>query len=105
VNKVKETAIDLRENIAAMYIAILRDDVFTPEQAFRILEGKDIVRHRTSNEDTEDMIAMREQGMTYREIGEIYGMAESSVLKRIKNYKKKDLSDGHLKRSSFKKQH
>ena len=84
-----QTAYDLRYNVAAMYIAILRDDVFTVEQAFRILEDKDIVRHRTSSEDTEDMIAMREQGMTYREIGEIYGMAESSILKRIKNYEKR----------------
>lgn len=35
-----ETVLDLRYNIAALAIAILRDDVITSEDAFAILEGE-----------------------------------------------------------------
>ena len=85
----KDVDIDTRENVAAMYIAILRDDVFTPEQAFRVLENKDIERHKVSDADVRDMFEMRKQGMTYREIGEIYGLHHSRVYRRIKNYEKR----------------
>lgn len=91
-----ETVFDLRYNIAAMYIAILRDDVATPEQAFAIIEDS---VHKLTDKDTADMINMRIGGMSYKEIAEIYGISDSSVIRRIKRYKKRDLSDCHLKRS------
>jgi transposase len=37
--------------------------------------------------DTIDMIKFREEGITYREIGEMYGISESATYKRMKYYK------------------
>ncbi|WP_236908832.1 hypothetical protein [Clostridium sp. Cult3] len=34
-----EIAFNLRYNVAAMYIAILQENVATPEQAFVVIEG------------------------------------------------------------------
>lgn len=77
---------DLGYNIAAMYIAILREDVATPEQAFAMIGEIDT---RLTEEDTEDMIKMKEQGMYRRKIGEIYGISPYSVDWRIERYKKR----------------
>lgn len=96
-----ETSYALRENIAALCIAIIRDDVFTVEQAFAVFEGKDVTRHRSSKEDIKDMIAMKTQGMTYREIGKIYGMSGSGILRRIDEHKKETNLDGSPKRSAI----
>lgn len=81
-----QEAFDLGYNIAAMYIAILREDVATPEQAFAMIGEIDT---RLTEEDTEDMIKMKEQGMYYRQIGEIYGLSDSGVSRRIKKYEKR----------------
>lgn len=94
--KASETVIDLRYNIAALAIAIIRDDVFIVEQAFDILEGKD---SKLTNSDVEDMIAMKSQGMSYRQIGTIYGLTYSAVAKKITRYKEKAFqnSEGKVK--------
>lgn len=84
-----ETAFDLRYNIAAMYIAILREDVATPEQAFAVIENTSIIK-ATTDEDVKDMIAMRKQGLTYKAIAAIYGSTDSNIYHRIKRYKKRD---------------
>lgn len=93
-----ETILDLRENVAAIYIAILRDDITIPEQAFAALEGK---KHRLTYEDTLDMVAMKEEGMYYREIAKIYGVDHSLIYKRIYRYKKETSSGGNQKRSAI----
>lgn len=93
-----ETVLDLRYNIAAMYIAILSENIATPEQAFAVIEGE---KHKLTHEDTLGMVAMHLEGMTYKDIGEIYGINWSTAAKRIQRYKK-DLSSGNLKRSAIK---
>mgnify|MGYP000853086235 CR=1 FL=1 len=93
-----ETSYDLRENIAALCIAILREDITIPEQAFSVIEGKPC---KLTDEDTLDMIAMRSQGMHYREIGGIYGISSSGVLRRIDRHKKETNLDGSPKRSAI----
>lgn len=92
-----ETSIDLRYNIAAMYIAILREDIHTVEQAFAVLEDS---KAYLTDEDTLDMIAMRKQGMIYKTIGEVYGISDDTAYGRIRRYKKKTSLDGSPKRSS-----
>jgi|GEM_PF-1244429 len=92
------TALDLKYNIAAMYIAILRDDIATPEQAFAVLEGKGIKRTYT-DQDAEDMIKFKEQGMSYEEIGRIYGYTGSGIKNRVYKYRKKTSLAGGPKRS------
>lgn len=81
-----ETTYDLRYNIAALTIAICSDAFMLPEKAFSILEEKDL---KIDVADTEDMLALREQGLTYRDIGEIYNSTGSNVYKRLKNYRRK----------------
>jgi len=93
-----ETAFDLRYNIAAIYIAILRDDIATPEQAFAVIENTSIIK-ATTDEDVKDMIAMRKQGLTYKAIAGIYGSTDSNIYHRIKRYKKETSLDGRPKRS------
>lgn len=97
-----QTSIDLRDNIIALYIAILRDDIVTPEQAFAVLEDKS-VRKTVTDEDVEDMVAMKEQGLSYGQISEIYGLSWHATRRRIERYKKrtsqKKLSEKvHLKK-------
>lgn len=92
-----EITFDLRYNIAAMYVAILREDITTPEQAFSVISES---VHKLTDEDVLDMIAMRNQGMYYREIGEIYGISDSSVIRRINRHKKETSLDGSPKRST-----
>lgn len=94
-----ETSLDLRYNIAALTIAICSDKYMLPEEAFAIISGNS---HSSGKEDIEDMIEMINQGMSYREIGEIYDTTGSNIFHRVKRYKKKkekELSSGNLKSS------
>jgi len=86
VSKMGETAFDLRYNIAALCIAILREDIATPEQAFAVISES---AYKLTDEDVKDMIKMKEQGMYRRKIGEIYGISPYSVDWRIERYKKR----------------
>lgn len=94
-----ETAIDLRYNIAALTIAICSEEFMLPEKAFSIISESS---YRSSDEDVEDMIKMINQGMTYRQIAEIYDSTGSNIFHRVKRYeakKEKELSSGNLKSS------
>ncbi|SDX05320.1 hypothetical protein [Tepidimicrobium xylanilyticum] len=81
-----ESSLDLRYNIAAMCVAILREDIATPEQAFAIISES---AYRLTDEDTQDMIKMLEQGMKLEEVGQIYGMTKAGISARISRYKKR----------------
>lgn len=76
----------MEENWCALAIAILLKQ--PPETSFQILEEgkKNQGRSALDCKDTLDMISFREQGLTYREIGEMYGLKEYVVYKRIKYY-------------------
>ncbi|SDX75543.1 helix-turn-helix domain-containing protein [Tepidimicrobium xylanilyticum] len=95
-----ESSLDLRYNIAAMYIAILREDIVTPEQAFAVVEDESIIRVY-DNKDVADMVELKNQGLSYREIGQIYGISGDAVYRRIRRHKKRDLPDGSLERSTI----
>jgi hypothetical protein len=73
----------------ALLICILRP--VTPEQSFDMINGKvaQIQNVTITSADIEDMIRMKEQGMTHREIGECYGISEEATYRRIKRYKEK----------------
>jgi len=76
----------------ALTISILKG--VPPENAYRLYEkGPNGFNYRHStltDKDTEDMIAMREEGMYYKKIGEIYDMKPSAVYNRINRYKQKN---------------
>ena len=97
-----ETAFDLRYNIAAFYLAILKKDIATPEQAFAIIGGKERIS-AYNEQDTVDMAEMVAKGMTYEEVGEMYGIRRDAVYSRIKRYKfKKTSLGGNQERSNAK---
>lgn len=78
-----ETVLDLKYNIAAMYIAILRDDIVTPEQAFAVIDDLPITKVY-NDEDALDMISLNEKGYSFSEIGEMYGISKDAVFGRVK---------------------
>jgi DNA invertase Pin-like site-specific DNA recombinase len=79
----------VKENYYALLICILKP--VTIEQGFDLLDGR--ITHRNNmaitSEDIEDMIRMKQQGMTHREIGSFYGISEEAAYRRIKRYKEK----------------
>lgn len=94
-----ETVLDLRYSIAALTIAICSEEFMLPEKAFSVISESS---YRSSDEDVEDMIKMINQGMTYRQIAEIYDSTGSNIFHRVKRYKKnkeKELPSANLKSS------
>jgi predicted DNA-binding protein (UPF0251 family) len=75
------------ENFYALYLSISKNCI--PEQAFTLLETGKMKRVLT-DADTMDMMRLREeQGCTFRELSEMYGISDCAVLNRINSYKKK----------------
>lgn len=94
-----QTILDVKENIAAMYIAIVKEDAVTPEQAFAALEGRELLKVY-DHEDILDMLSLRIQGLTYKEIGEIYGLTKDNIYGKLRRFNnKKDLPSDNLERS------
>ena len=83
-----QEAFDLSYNITALCAAILRDDIATVEQAFNAIDDKQL-RSVYNEQDTVDMAKMKARGLTYREIGEIYGLHKDCIYSKVKNYKEK----------------
>ncbi len=84
----QETALDLRYNIIALAAAIIVEDIATVEDAFDLVKGS---KTYFNKDDSLDMLAMQNQGMTYREIAEVYGVTRTTIIGRIRRIKK-DLS-------------
>lgn len=82
----REASLDLRYNIAALTIAICHNQFLLPEQAFSIISDK---THRTTVEDKEDMLRLKEQGLSFNKIGKVYGVTGSNVYKVLNKYKVK----------------
>ena len=80
------TALDLRDNIAALTIAICYQDYLLPEAAFGILAGE---KYLSTIEDKEDMLRLKEEGLSFNEIGKLYGVTGSNVYKTLKRYQYK----------------
>lgn len=77
----------MKENYYALLICILMP--VTIERGFDLLEGKitKVQNRAIKKDDVEDMILMKQQGMTYKEISDIYGLSWDAVRRRIKRYK------------------
>ena len=73
--------------LTALLICVFQN--ITPEQAFRKLENKTYKYTKLTDGDILDMLKMRDSGMTYKAIGECYGLSESQTYRRIEDYRKK----------------
>lgn len=72
-------------NFCAFALSILGN--YTPEQAFDVLEHGAIKRKNNSEDvkkDIAEMVALKLRGLTYRAIGEIYGVSGDVVYTRIR---------------------
>jgi len=84
---------DAFENVAAFVLALTSDRELTPEEAFTALERGEVREKRRgrpkrayrSHEDKLRMKEMHDNGMTYREIGEVYGVDHTCVWRCVKN--------------------
>lgn len=78
----------MKENYYALAVCILRN--CTPEQAFQLLETgkKKRVKKGTCLDVVPERQKLREQGLSYKAIGEIYGMSKDGVYIRLKKAKK-----------------
>jgi len=77
----------MNENWCIFCLAIIKG--LTVEQAWNAWEG--IKTNWTyTEEDNEDMKKMRATKMSYKEIGEIYGISDGAVHKRVNGYYKKN---------------
>ena len=66
----------------ALLLAIVEE--IPPELAFKKMKTGTKKYYKWSELDIEDMIYFKEQGMTYKEIGKIYGISDQSIFKIIK---------------------
>jgi len=87
----------IEENWCALALCILTKRKV--EQAIDyIRHGKRLSVHYASRSevelDIEEMFEMWESGMYYREIGEVFGLTESTVNNRIRRYRLKIKAEG-----------
>ena len=77
------TAVELAENYCALAVAILKS--VTPERAFEEMDRGPAIKNRMeiTREDVMDMYTLNEQGVTCREIAEMYGMKLGAVHRRV----------------------
>ena len=77
----------LKENYYALIICILRP--VTIEQSFMMMDGSVSTTKNKSitKDDVADMITLKETGLTYQAIGDMYGLSASATFLRIKRLK------------------
>lgn len=76
----------MSENYYALAISIIKG--LPPEQSFELLStGR--IKQKCNLEDTEDLIKLKDQGMTYAELGEVFGISASAAYRRINRAKRR----------------
>lgn len=83
----------MNECWGAFALSLISPDYLTPEKAFECIDkGKpreqflDKCHRDITNQDVADMVQMKES-MTYKQIGDIYGMNPGTVYTRIRRFK------------------
>lgn len=74
----------LAENYYALALCILTDTI--PEKAFMLIFGDQETRAEKRLRETLEMVNLKEQGLTYKQIGRLYGVRIDAVWKRLKKY-------------------
>lgn len=88
-------AYDLRENLYALILSAHTG--CTPEMAFRELSGQKGKHNTTITQaDVLEMARLKDAGMSYSEIGDLYGLSAKAVYGRMKRMKEKR-GDSHGK--------
>lgn len=74
----------MEDNWCALFIATQLD--VSPEVAFNLLTRNKIYK---SDDITKDMIALKNRGCNYKEIGIMYGLTGQAAYRRIKRFKER----------------
>ena len=77
----------LDDNWAALCIAILKPA--TVEFALGLIKNPELKRLKLTDDDVKDILKMKNEGMSYQEIGDIYCRNLHSIFTTIKNAEKK----------------
>lgn len=84
---------DLRYNYAALCLALTNTKFMLPEYAFLSLDAKPTaIRQykRYTLADVEDMAKLKDQGLSWSELGRIYGTSPSSLHRAVKHWRLKN---------------
>lgn len=74
------------ENYYALAISIIKG--LPPEQSFELLStGR--VKQKCNPDETEDLVKLKDQGMTYEEVAEIFGISADTAYRRIYRAKRR----------------
>jgi hypothetical protein len=77
----------MKENYYTFLICILRP--VTVEESLRMMGGIfPIIKSKKKNLNNQDMVDLRNKGMTFKEIGEIFGITETAAYMRVKRFTK-----------------
>ncbi len=76
----------LKENWYAFLICIIRPDFTIDRSTTYMLDGR-LRKNLPKGEGIDEIVRMKSQGMTHKEIGEIFGISKDAVHKRIQRYK------------------
>ncbi|NHL36667.1 hypothetical protein FDE95_08570 [Clostridium botulinum] len=79
----------MNENWCTLAIAIFYKRPCTMEQAIELYNNGKLARKKRLKEDIEDMIKLRQQGLKFKEIAEIFCLTQSTVCNLVNTFNKK----------------
>ncbi|EPY6492370.1 helix-turn-helix domain-containing protein [Clostridium sporogenes] len=82
----------MNENWYTLAIAIFYKRPCTMEQAIELYNNGKLARNKRPKEDIEDMIKLRQQGLKFKEIAEIFCLTPSTVRNFVSSFKKKKIA-------------
>lgn len=65
---------------------------FTVERALDYMCGDEYDKRDLTDDDMADIMKLRNENVSYKELGEMYGMTESGIWRRVKQYERKLLT-------------
>jgi len=76
-----------------LYIAVAYSKYVTPEQASELWDKGKIGNRYNDYAFDEELIRLRKAGLSYRKIGKIMGLSDTSVFIRIKRSKNRNIHE------------
>lgn len=85
----------LEDNFSALALAILSERFLLPEQAFERLYDHTKKKYRLEELDYRDMVKLNDQGVRTIDIARIYGVDPSTISRKMKQQREKDLTSSN----------
>ena len=80
----------VRLNYYALVVSILGECI--PETAFEKLQSDkpQFVKNQLTDDDYRDMVKLREEGVFYKDLSEIFGLDKGTIHRNLKRFKERD---------------